>query len=232
MPRLPSVYNDGVTSGLDTPLYAGWHSPPPPPRGLDAYPRRELAKGERLYGAGDAADTVFRVDNGLVKLGIEVPGGRERIIGVAGPGDLIGALTPGQLSQRESAEALSGSVVVTVVPRAAAADFEPALSRAAGDQLARVTLALEDGELAVGARLARTLLRLGERFGQRSEGGVVRLTLPLTHDNLAAMIGAARETTTAGVGELRQLGLLEGTRGSYRFHQAPLTEYAQRSALS
>jgi len=60
----------------------------------------------------------------------------------------------------------------------------------------------------------------------------VRLTLPLTHENLAAMIGAARETTTATLGELRQLGLLEGTRGSYRFRPEPLFDYAQRSALS
>jgi len=223
---------DTVTAAMDAPLVAGWQSPPPPPRGLDAYPRRELGKGERLYGAGDPADTVFRVDQGLVKLSIDVASGRERIIGVAGPGDLIGALTPGQRDLHEGAEALSGSVVVTVVPRAEAADFEPALFRAAGDQLARVTLALEDGELPVAARLARALLRLGERFGQPSESGIVRLTLPLTHENLAAMIGAARETTTATLGELRQLGLLEGTRGSYRFRPEPLFDYAQRSALS
>jgi CRP/FNR family transcriptional regulator, cyclic AMP receptor protein len=217
---------NGVTTGLDAPLYAGWQSPPPPPRGLDAYPRRELVKGERLYGAGDPADTVFRVDQGLVKLSIDVPYGRERIVGVAGPGDLIGALTPAQIALRESAEALSASVVVTVVPRMQASDFERALFRAAGDQLARVTVALEDGELPVGARLARALLRLGERFGQLSEGGVVRLTLPLTHENLAALIGAARETTTAALGDLRRLGLLEGTRGRYRFRREPLVTYA------
>ena len=169
--------------------------------------------------------------HGLVKLAIDVPSGKERIVGVAGPGDLIGALAPGQPALRESAEALSASVVVTVVPRQDAAAFEPALFRAAGDQLTRMTDALEDGELPVAARLARTLLRLGERFGQISEGGMVRITLPLTHENLAAMIGAARETTTATLGELRQLGLLEGTRGTYRFRREPLFEFAQRSAL-
>ena len=221
-----------MTGGFDAPWSAGWHSPPPPPRGLDAYPRRELGKGEQLYGAGDPADTVFRVDQGLVKLGIDAASGRERIVGVAGPGDLIGALTPGQRALRESAVALSGSVVVTVVPRNDAADFEPALFRAAGEQLARVTVALEDGELPVPARLARALLRLAERFGQPSEAGSVRLTLPLTHENLAAMIGAARETTTAGLSQLRRLGLLEGTRGSYRFRPDALFEFAQRNALS
>ena len=217
-----------MTPSFDAALYAGWQSPPPPPRGLDGYPRRELGKGDLLYRAGDRADTVYRVVHGLVKLAIDVPSGKERIVGVAGPGDLIGALAPGGAALRESAEALSASVVVTVVPREEAAAFEPALFRAAGDQLTRMTDALEDSELPVGARLARALLRLGERFGQPSEGGVVRITLPLTHENLAAMVGAARETTTATLGEMRRLGLLEGTRGTYRFRRQPLVDFAHR----
>ena len=221
-----------MTPSFDAALYAGWQSPPPPPRGLDGYPRRELGKGDLLYRAGDRADTVYRVVHGLVKLAIDVPSGKERIVGVAGPGDLIGALAPGGAALRESAEALSASVVVTVVPREEAAAFEPALFRAAGDQLTRMTDALEDSELPVGARLARTLLRLGERFGQPSEGGVVRITLPLTHENLAAMVGAARETTTATLGEMRRLGLLEGTRGTYRFRRQPLVDFAQRVGLT
>jgi len=215
-----------VTPSFDAALYAGWQSPPPPPRGLDGFPHRELGKGELLYRAGDRADTVYRVVHGLVKLAIDVPSGKERIVGVAGPGDLIGALAPGAAALRESAEALSASVLVTVVPREEASAFEPALFRAAGDQLTRMTDALEDSELPVGARLARALLRLGERFGQPSEGGIVRITLPLTHENLAAMVGAARETTTATLGEMRRLGLLEGTRGTYRFRRQPLLDFA------
>lgn len=225
-------YNADVPPSFDAAFLAGWQSPPPAPPALDQYPHRELGKGDVVYRAGDRPDTVYRVVHGLVKLTLDVAAGRERILGIAGPGDLIGALTPGLTAQRESAEALSASVVVTVVPRRDAADFEPALFRAAGDQLMRITDALEDSELAVGARLARVLLRLGERFGQRSDDGVVRITLPLTHDNLAAMVGAARETTTATLGELRRQGLLEGTRGTYRFRREPLLDFAHRSALA
>ncbi len=220
-----------MTPSFDGQLHSGWHSPPPPPRGLDAFPQRELGKGEVLYRAGDRADTVYRVVHGLVKLAIDVASGRERILGVAGPGDLIGALAPGPALLRESAAALSASVVVTVVPRSDAAAFEPALFRAAGDRLARLTDVLEDVELPVGARLARTLLRLGERFGQLSDSGEIRITLPVTHEILASLVGAARETTTAALGELRSDGLLVGTRGSYRFRPGPLLDYAQRAAL-
>jgi len=43
---------------------------------------------------------------------------------------------------------------------------------------------------------------------------------------LAALIGAARETTTATLSEMRDEGLLQGTRGSYSFNPADLSEFA------
>jgi len=46
------------------------------------------------------------------------------------------------------------------------------------------------------------------------------------------MVGAARETTTATLGEMRRLGLLEGTRGTYRFRRQPLVDFAQRFGLT
>lgn len=205
--------------------------PPPPPAGLGALPMRELERGEVLYRAGDPADTVFRVEQGLLKLAIDVPSGKERIVGVAGPGDLIGALAPHTRVLREGAEALSPRVMVGAVPRDAADGFEHALFVAAGQQLTRLTDALEDGDLPVRARLARTLVRLGERFGHASEEGTVWLTLPLTHEHLAAMVGAARETTTALLGEMRRAGVVTGTRGRYRFRPAALRGYAAEAAL-
>ncbi len=221
-----------MTAAMQPALQPVLRIPPPPPPGLETFPRRELSRGEVLYRAGDVADTVYRVEQGLVKLGIDLPNGKERIVGVAGPGDLIGALAPHARVLREGAEALSPRVVVGVVPRDAAGDFEEALFMAAGQQLARVTDALEDGELPVGARLARTLLRLGERFGQLSEEGVLWLTLPLTHEHLAAMVGAARETTTALLGGMRRSGVLQGTRGRYRFRPEALRAFATDAALS
>ncbi len=218
---------------MDGTLFHVRHAPPPPPADvLAAFVRRELGRGEALYRAGDVADTVCRVERGLLKLSIDVLNGKERIVGVAGPGDLIGALAPGVHVLRESAEALSASVVVGILPRDQARQLEPALFRAAGEQLARVTDALEDGELPVDTRLARTFLRLGDRFGQLSDDGLVRLTLPLTHDNFAAMVGAARETTTAVLGQLRGRGLVAGTRGRYQFRREPLRDFAAESALA
>lgn len=76
------------------------------------------------------------------------------------------------------------------------------------------------------ARLARTLVRLAERFGQAAGDGTVRLSLPLTHDNLAALVGAARETTSTILSEMRVDGVLHGTRGDYTFDLTILGDYA------
>lgn len=206
--------------------------PPSQAEALAPFPRREFGKGAVLYRAGDPADTVFRLEQGLVKLAIDVFTGRERIIAVAGPGDLIGALAPGSDVLREGAEALSVSVMASVVPRDQAERLEGDLFRAAGDQLLRLTDALEDAELPVPARLARTLLRLGDRFGHVGEDGRVRLTLPITHDNFAAMVGAARETTTGVLGDMRHRGVLLGTRGRYQYQRDALQDFAVASAFN
>ena len=195
------------------------------------YPSRILAKGDTLYRDGDQADTTYRVEEGLLKLSIDLLTGKERIIGVAGPGDYIGALTPAHIHYDETALALSQEVRVSVLPSDLLAPLKEEVATAAGRHMSRLRDSLEDGELPVPSRLARTFVRLGERFGHINEEANVRLTLPLTHDNFAAMVGAARETTTAVLSEMRDEGVLEGTRGRYHFNLNDLSDYASNAAF-
>lgn len=202
----------------------------PPAQPLPDALRRELRKGDVLYHAQDDAVSLYRVDEGLLKLSLELVSGRERIAQLVGPGDYIGALT-GAPYYGERAEALSAKVNVSEVAKDYADAFQPALLGATGEQLRRVRDALEDTDLPVAARLARTILRLGQRFGHTSETGRVHLTLPLTHDTLAALVGAARETTTALISEMRVREVLSGTRGQYSFEQAKLLEFSYEVAF-
>ncbi len=196
------------------------------------FPRRSLKKGDTLYYAGDLADTVYHVEEGLLKLSIDLLTGKERITSIVGPGDYIGGITPAHSHYQETAEALSPQVSFTIIPmQALQGDLKDQVFSAAGNQLGRMRDALEDSELPVTSRLARTFVRLGERFGHVSDDKMVRLTLPLTHDNLAAMVGAARETTTALMGEMREQGILDGTRGRYSFNLNDLSEFAAESAF-
>jgi CRP/FNR family cyclic AMP-dependent transcriptional regulator len=216
-----------MTASFDTGIAAPHASAPPFESARCDFPSRELGKGDTLYHAGDPADTIYRVDEGLLKLSVDLLTGKERIINIAGPGDFIGAITPTPLLYGEHAEALSPHVRVRVIARDELdARLKDAVHTAAGEHLARLREALEDSELPVPARIARTFLRLGQRFGHVSHDHVVRLTLPLTHENFAAMVGAARETTTTLLSEMREDGIIQGTRGRYTFNEHDLNEYA------
>ncbi len=198
---------------------------PPPPSATHDYPSRNLSKGDALYYLGDDAQVVYHVEEGLLKLSLDLVSGRERIVSIVGPGDYLGAITPLHHTYQESAEALSPRVRVGVLSKEQH-ELQDALHAASGLYLSRLRDALEDTDLPVNARLARAFLRLGQRFGHTSDEGQVRLTLPLTHDNFAAMVGAARETTTATLGEMRDVGVISGTRGRYSFHQGELADFA------
>lgn len=201
----------------------------PPAELLQEHPLRELRKGEVLYRAHQPAETAYRIEEGLLKVVFDAAAGRERIVALVGPGDWVGALAPNHLQLRERAVALSPQVRVRVFARDGSdAGIERHLFEAAGVRLAGLRDVLEDGELPVRTRLARTLLRLADRFGQPGERGSVRLTLPLTHETLGGLIGAARETTTALFSELRRCGAVEGTRGRYRLHTNVLLDIASQ----
>lgn len=215
-----------MTAPFGTPVLRE-NSSAPPTALLQEHPLRELRKGDVLYRAHQPAETAYRIDEGLLKIVFDTAAGRERILALVGPGEWVGALAPNHLHLRERAVALSPRVRVHVLPREGLhAGLERRLFDAAGARLARLRDALEDAELPVRTRLARAFLRLGDRFGQPGEAGYVRLTLPLTHETLAGLIGAARETTTALLSELRRAGAVEGTRGRYRLHTTRLLEVA------
>ena len=148
------------------------------------YPSRELKRGEVLYRLGDEGEAIFLIEEGLVKLSLDLVSGKERITSIAGPGDLVGAITPVHVRYQDGAEALSPRVRVTIIPSDQLDDtgLQQATLTATGHYWCRLKEALEDSELPVGGRLARAFLRLGERFGQSTGDSRVRLTLPLTHE--------------------------------------------------
>ncbi|HEX7004898.1 MAG TPA: Crp/Fnr family transcriptional regulator [Trueperaceae bacterium] len=213
-----------MTPTVDGSIGASSFSPPPAQRD-SGWGRRELGRGEALYRAGDVGGLVYRIEEGLLKLVIDGPGGRERILSLAGPGDLIGSIGPLEQSFRETAESLSQARVSALPLTEFMVDSSEELLAAAAKRLDHLRVTLEESELPVAMRVARILLRLGCRFGHRSDDGWIRLTLPLTHDHLAAMAGAARETTSTALGEIRKAGLLEGTRGRYYFEPARLESF-------
>ena len=64
----------------------------------------------------------------------------------------------------------------------------------------------------VSSRLANFLRELSQNYGEPSSSGI-RILVRLTHQNLADMVGANRETITAIVGDFRRRGIITQNKG-------------------
>ena len=51
---------------------------------------RDYQDRQAIYSQGDAADTMFQIQNGNVKLMIASPRGKQAVIAILGPGDMFG----------------------------------------------------------------------------------------------------------------------------------------------
>ena len=65
----------------------------------------------------------------------------------------------------------------------------------------------------VASRLARVLIKFSEQYGVPTDNGV-RIDLPVTHQDLANMIGTARETVSRNMARFRQKGYVGEAAGS------------------
>lgn len=178
---------------------------------------REYGRGRIILQPGKPSDLIFIIKEGRVKVSAYSLEGREQILAILEPGDLFGE----QALVREYEPAHMEALEDTIVCGVRREDFEEVLHAHPDTALRilralakRLRLAEEEIENLVfrdvPGRLASALLRLGEAYGVRdAENGPIRLTLRLTHQDLASMIGATRETVTTILTRFRDAGLTD-----------------------
>ncbi len=195
--------------------------------------RRQFKAGAMVFQRGDAADDVYLIVSGLLRISVGSADGRELAFRVVGPGEMVGEI--GVLDgSRRSADltALRQSVVLglgrSALQRLLAT--RPAIAsgvirflchrlRDTSEQLE--ALALQRIE----TRLARLLLRLAHAAQPvRDE---VELALDLSQGEIATLIGASRPKVNIAFGELEQRGAIR--RAGRKLHcRSALLERARR----
>lgn len=163
----------------------------------------EVAAGHVLLRQDEHVDAMWEVLSGAFAERVRDADGHSLMLDIAGPGDITGGV-PGQAAGWEVQALCTGSFRMwTGPPEAAAWRWARRFSE----------LATEVVWLDVAARLEHRLEDLAHRFGVAVPGGV-RITLSLTHEELAGLVGTSRESVSRAMSELRAAGrVMTGGRG-------------------
>ena len=172
-----------------------------------------LRRGETLFNEGDSGDRLYILLSGKVKLGHASADGRENLLAVLGPGEIVGELTlfdPGPRSTTATAVAPTELLTLDHNQLMTFVESHPQLAkdmlRALAQRLRRTNTALADLVFSdVPGRVAKALLDLADRFGTATDKGV-HVPHDLTQEELAQLVGASRETVNKSLADFVSRG--------------------------
>jgi CRP/FNR family transcriptional regulator len=179
-----------------------------------------FARGETIFAPTRKPHSVFLLERGLVRIYRLGEAGSEATLGYVGSGGVFGELAAFGDHPRES---FAVAALASTVRRFTLAGFEQLVmksptrvrevTRQIAERLKRIEsrvehLVFDD----VRSRLIAILLELGHDFGEQ-EGERVRLKIRLSQSELAALIGASRQTVNATLTGLRGEGLVRQEAG-------------------
>jgi CRP/FNR family cyclic AMP-dependent transcriptional regulator len=176
------------------------------------------SKPQLIFSQGDAADAVFYVQAGQVKLTVVSERGKEAIIAMLQPGSFFGeGCLAGQLVCMATATALGKSVLVRIDKQAMihVLHNEPSFSELFLTNLLSRNVRIQEDLVdqlfnSSEKRLARTLLLLAH-FGK--EGKSEAIIPKISQEVLAEMVGTTRSRVSFFMNKFRKLGFLEYNGG-------------------
>jgi CRP-like cAMP-binding protein len=178
--------------------------------------RRSYRRGEVIFHQGDSGDALHFLTQGRIKVVLDAESGEEAVIAILGPGDCFGelALIDGE---PRSATVITLEPVQTV--SLARSDFmqfirgnpqaAERLMVALAGTIRRADESMADlAFLDLEGRLAKKLLELADAHG-RDVDGAIEIELPMTQEDLAAMIGATRASVNKLLGWYEEQGAIQ-----------------------
>jgi CRP-like cAMP-binding protein len=180
---------------------------------------RSFSKGTAIFHQHGVADRVIVVTRGCVKLSCLSEDGREVILAIRGPGDLLGEMSALDGRPRSATATALDPVEALAVP---APDFVAFLERhprvalvllrMLGARLReadamRVELSARDST----SRVAARIVELCERFGAEV-GAQVQIELPISQEELAGWTGCSRDSVVKALQTMRGLGWIQTGR--------------------
>ncbi len=181
---------------------------------------RVFERGELAFYQGDVAHSWLVVGSGRMRLVQHTVDGKEVTVAIFVPGDPVGIVVaimgeeyPGSAEALETSEIiiLPGELLWQLIHEHAAL----------GVRILKIVSArLHDAynqirELSaerVQRRIARSMLRLADKVGIKESGGVIRLDIPLSRQDLAQMNGTTLETVSRTLAAWERSGIVSAGR--------------------
>jgi CRP-like cAMP-binding protein len=180
---------------------------------------RRFRRGGTLMSQGEAPGRVLAIEQGRAKVTAITEDGRELVLAFSGPGDLVGELSALDGSARVATVRAIEPLTALAIASRDFASFLDGNPRVALVILKLVIARLRDADRQqvefaayhTVTRLARRLIELADRYGDREDDAIV-IALPISQEELAGWVGASREAITKVLRDLREAGLIETRR--------------------
>jgi CRP-like cAMP-binding protein len=187
----------------------------------------KFSKNQKLFAQGDAADAVFYIQKGKVKVTVVSEHGKEAVVAVLGADEFCGeGCLTGQQLRIATAAAMTDCEVMRIEKAAIARTLhdEPAFSEMFVAHLLLRTMRVEEDLVdqlfnSSEKRLARALLLLAN-FGK--DGRPEPLIAKVSQETLAEMIGTTRSRVSFFMNKFRKLGFIS-YNGTMEVHSSLLS---------
>jgi len=183
-------------------------------RAIAACIRKRYRRGERVFSTGDRPEFLYLLEAGHVQLVALEESGSERILHIFRPGDIFGEILFSVERRPFDATAMD-EARIAIMSKATFLEFERSSLTWALNFIRLLSDRLFTAEQDLAAlahtwtrpRLVHLLLKLADTLGRETPQGMV-ITVPVTHEALANMIGASRVRVTSTLGQLEDEGLI------------------------
>ncbi|MGP0095131.1 MAG: Crp/Fnr family transcriptional regulator [Xanthobacteraceae bacterium] len=167
-----------------------------------------------MFSQGEAADSIFYINTGKVKLTVRSEQGKEAVVAILAPGDFLGeGCLTGQPRRMATANAMTECLITRVVKATMIRKLhdEPDFSEKFMSHLLTRNIRVEADLVdqlfnSSEKRLARLLLILAN-FGK--EGKPEPVIAKISQEMLAEMIGTTRSRVSFFMNKFRKLGLID-----------------------
>lgn len=184
---------------------------------------KNYRKKEIIYLPGHPGQHIYLLKKGIVKISRLTFDGRELTLALLKPGEIFGELEVlGEKAASAQAEAHS-DVMICILNRndfislmRSRPELGIRLSKIIGFRRQTIESRMENLIFRnIPQRVSSLLIELNDDFGEIQDGKK-KINIPLTHEDVANLIGAARATVTETLNDFKNSGLIE-TSGKYFF---------------